>query len=1329
MSAGGVMLPAIALLIGNAADRRVLASFLKELGYPVISSEPMTADARLLERASLVIVDEQAAQSAVDLLLALKERLQPVVLPALVAVAERSDGAHWLRRGFDDLLRMPLRKHDLLARIEASLRLRRQSEESLRVSEAFSRSTLDAMAANVCVVDAQGRITLVNRSWREFADAGAGPLGAACEGSSYVELCRSATRHTDSEVRNAAAAILEVLDGRRETCAAEFGCHSPDERRWFIAAAQRFRNASQDFIVVSHTNITARRESEIAAREAEERFRSLTELSSDIYWETDSEYRFTRRDTNSRGVAEHLLPADNILGKRRWELPHASPDAAGWAAHKAMLDARRPIRDFEFSRRTAAGTIRHFSISGEPMFDEVGAFKGYRFVGTDVTASKREARLLSLEHAVTRQLYDAESPSDGLHAVLRAVCEAKDWQFGHYLRVDSYENVLRFEASWGPPGLESDQYSAEWRSVVFSPGVGLAGRVWSTGNPIWVPDVSKDPRVKRASLLHHSGMRGAFLAPVQFDGRIIGVMAFSSRAVREPDERLLQTITVIGVQLGQFLQRKQAQSDAKVHALHQQRLASFGQFALKRRTGDELVSEAISVLSHEADVTALLVRLPDRSFRLSAAHGLGIESVVGQAAPVDENSVLHGVLDNSLPMRVSRDYLRSLPSGYPWSTWMQKMASAIYAPVTQNGHAHGVLALYSARPDAFGDEVTRFAQAIGHSLSTALQREEAERNVAAHALRQQMIALLGQRALSATDLDELFSEGIRIALGERADATALFERQAGPHTYRLRAVRGIESSNVPGVSLQVCPHCPVDEAFRCADPLLVVDQLAKPCSRVHGGWGSAMRSSINVRIEGEKSAFGVLSVFAKAADAFDQDDVKFVQAVANVLSSAVQRIQAGQRLAYLAQFDSLTGLPNRGLLEDRLKQTIAQSWRRQRPAGVLFVDLDRFKLVNDTLGHAIGDDLLREVAARLQASIRVDDTAGRISGDEFAIVLADLAGAEDAAVVAEKILDALARPFTFPDGETFVSASIGISIYPADGEDGETLLCNADMAMYQAKKASRNSYQYFTEQMNERSVAKLQLNTDLRHAVERREFMLHYQPKVDLATGRLVAMEALLRWSHPQRGTVSPADFIPALEDSGLILPVGEWVLDEACAQLVRWQRLGLAPVPVAINLSAKQFRRPDLDAGIQRTLEKAGIPARLIELEITESSLAEDPEDAVRQLENLRAAGIRISIDDFGTGYSSLAYLTRLPLSALKIDRSFVRDCHTNALSASIVRAVINMAHNLSLTVIAEGVETEAQAQLLRLLGCHQAQGYFFGKPVPPERIVESLCRLEVAA
>jgi diguanylate cyclase (GGDEF)-like protein/PAS domain S-box-containing protein len=436
------------------------------------------------------------------------------------------------------------------------------------------------------------------------------------------------------------------------------------------------------------------------------------------------------------------------------------------------------------------------------------------------------------------------------------------------------------------------------------------------------------------------------------------------------------------------------------------------------------------------------------------------------------------------------------------------------------------------------------------------------------------------------------------------------------------------------------------------------------------------------------------------------------------------RRDAEKAMQRLARYDPATGLPNRNLIRERLEQAMLQARRRDRVVGVLMLDLDRFQLVNDTLGHRLGDELLAQVGLGLKDCVRREDTVGRVGGDEFAVVLADLAHPGDAAVVARKILDSFAVAFELDGLETFITASIGVALFPQDADDAETLLQRADAAMGRVKESTRNSHCFYTAEMNAVTAAKLKLNGDLRRAVERAEFELHYQPKVRLANGSMVGMEALLRWRHPERGLVPPNEFVPALEDTGLIVTVGDWVVREACRQLQGWAGAGLAPVPIAVNLSARQFERGDLHASIARQLSAFGVAPGQLELEVTESCLMADPEDAVRQLQRLQGAGLRISVDDFGTGYSSLAYLTRLPLSALKIDRGFVNAAISEPQSAAIVKMVIDMAVRLQFDVVAEGIETQEHVDFLRRHGCELGQGYLFGRPAPAADIAARLAR-----
>lgn len=435
-----------------------------------------------------------------------------------------------------------------------------------------------------------------------------------------------------------------------------------------------------------------------------------------------------------------------------------------------------------------------------------------------------------------------------------------------------------------------------------------------------------------------------------------------------------------------------------------------------------------------------------------------------------------------------------------------------------------------------------------------------------------------------------------------------------------------------------------------------------------------------------------------------------------------EREQAEERVMHLANHDALTGLPNRRLLIDRLGQALALAHRENHQVAVLFMDLDRFKTINDSLGHMTGDALLQNVARRLSETLREGDTVSRLGGDEFVVVLPSLDQPKAAEKVALKLVDALAPPIDLGGQELRVSASIGISLFPEDGRDTETLLRNADSAMYHAKDMGRNNYQFFMEQMNVAAAERLRLENDLHRALERQEFELHFQPRVSVANGLACGIEALIRWRHPERGLVLPEHFIPVAEDTGLIVPIGEWVINEACRQGTAWCAAGLPQIPVAVNLSPRQFRQSNLVDTVARAIDRHGWPCNLLELEITEGVLMQQTSDTLKTLEALNRLGVGLAIDDFGTGYSSLSYLKRFPVDFLKIDQSFVRDIAVDPDDATIVTAIIGLAHSLGLTVVAEGVENASQLDFIREAGCDEAQGYHIGRPMPAGQMAEWL-------
>jgi len=432
-----------------------------------------------------------------------------------------------------------------------------------------------------------------------------------------------------------------------------------------------------------------------------------------------------------------------------------------------------------------------------------------------------------------------------------------------------------------------------------------------------------------------------------------------------------------------------------------------------------------------------------------------------------------------------------------------------------------------------------------------------------------------------------------------------------------------------------------------------------------------------------------------------------------------ERHTAKKRDQYLAQHDGLTGLPNGLLMQDRLHQAISQARRGGGLVALMFVDLDRFKTVNDSFGRVIGDTLLKQVAQRLTACLRDTDTVARLGGDEFTIMLPDATNAQGVGEVAQRVLSEFARPFSDGEQELYVSASIGISLFPRDGSDPDELVKHADRAMYSAKDAGRNSYRYFTEDLNREVREKVMLESGLRRAIERGELRLLYQPKIDLASGKIIGAEALVRWQHPKLGLILPAKFIPVAEESGLIAPLGEWVLRTACAQWRSWQREIVAPI-MAINVSARQFHQRNLAEAVVSAMAESSVDPGHLEIELTESAIMHDVQASISTLQRLKSHGISISIDDFGTGYSSLSYLKRLPLDILKIDQSFVRDIDTDKNDAALVRTIIGLARNLGMKVLAEGVENFSQLSFLNAYGCNFGQGFLFGKPLAPEAFAE---------
>ncbi|HRY88781.1 MAG TPA: EAL domain-containing protein [Rubrivivax sp.] len=827
----------------------------------------------------------------------------------------------------------------------------------------------------------------------------------------------------------------------------------------------------------------------------------LIRLAADWTWEHDAQLHFSWSARSADAARLRQLPGQ----------PGAAlhPPGGDWSAWRALLATRQPFRDFDLLFHTGGGDVRHLSLSGMPVFDALGDWRGCVGVASDRTAQRRAERLLRIEHGVTRGLADAPTVADGLRMVLRELCEAEGWACGEYWALDKPAQAMRFAARWDrlPPATRALFTRSE--ATQFPPGVGLVGRVWAAREPLWVDDIAADAGLVRQELVRQARLKSALLFPaVAANDEVCGVFAFSSQTIRRPDERLAQAMRLIGSQVGQFLLRKQAEGVLR---------ASEERF------------RALTALSSdwywELDAQGRCTRLEGRSIA-------GLDALVGR-----------------------QPRALGLEPEAGWPAWEAMLA----------------------QPAPFRDLVLR-GELGGRSICLSLSGE---------------------------------------------------------------------------------PVAAADGSF----------------VRWHG-----------------------------------------------VASDITERREAEERIRWLAMHDDLTGLPNRAMFGHILAHSIESARRHARGFAVLFIDLDRFKTINDSLGHEAGDRLLRETAARLKATLRASDVVARLAGDEFVALLGGADAPEAAAAAARKVLKALMQPLMLGRHELRVTASIGIARFPQDAGDEATLLKNADLAMYLAKEAGKNTWQLYDAASRTRAMQRLSIEQQLRLALERQEFSLHYQAKLELATERIVGVEALLRWHNAELGSVAPAQFIPIAEETGLIVPIGKWVLREACAQSVAWQRAGLPAVAMAVNLSPRQFTDPNLVADIGAVLADTGLEPGCLELEITEGMIMSDAERAIGLLRQIKALGVSLAIDDFGTGYSSLAQLRRFPIDTLKVDRSFVRDIAHNPDDKAITEAIILLGRKLSLTVVAEGVESGDQMALLREQGCDQMQGYHFSKPLVPQQFAALL-------
>jgi diguanylate cyclase (GGDEF)-like protein len=907
--------------------------------------------------------------------------------------------------------------------------------------------------------------------------------------------------------------------------------------------------------------------------------------------------------------------------------------------------------------------------------------------------------------------------------------------------------------------MQSRRYAT---SAAHPEGRGLTGTSFRTHEPCIMNDFLADERTAHwHHLAREDGTRsGASFPLLQQGNKAVGVLLFLSSEEGAFTDDLVELLAKLAENVSFALDNFDRVDEKAKTEEQKERLTRM--FAALGATNEaimraksrtelfELVCEA-AVVGGNFTSTAIALAKPDDDFLENMAsagpdreRAIKVRLSINATRP--EGQGITGTAFRTRQPCISNDYLADFGSEGHFSNVVRESGTRSGAgmPLLKDGKAIGVLLFLSSELGAFSPELIGLLQRMAENVSFALdnfdrvdekakaeeQKERLSRMFAALSATNEAI----MRSKSRTELFELVCKAV--ANGDKFTSTTIAMANPDSDFLDVKAAAGPTAQTSRNVKLSINAVLPEGRglsgtAFRSGQACISNDYLADQR-------GSAFHAI--VRSDGAKSgaafpllihgrAVGVMLLISAEKDTFTPEFVELLQRLTDNVSFALEnfdradeKTKADERIEYLASHDSLTDLPNRETFNQLLHFAIEAARRYQRRFAVLFIDLDRFKIINDSLGHDAGDMLLVEVANRLRQSLRSSDVVARLGGDEFVVILEETAESHDVERITRKLLSVLSEPMQLSGHECHTTASIGIAMYPSDGADAQTLTKNADMAMYLAKENGKNAFRFFTKEIKSQSIERLTLESALRRALERNQFALHYQPKVDMTTGQITGVEALLRWTHPDLGMLPPMQFIPLAEEIGLIVPIGRWVLKQACAQNMAWQRCGLRPISMAVNLSPRQFDDEHLLRDIDEALAASGMSPMLLQLEVTESMVMRNVSRAIAVLNAIQSRGIRLAIDDFGTGYSSMSLMKQFPIDTIKIDRSFVRDLPDDSEDKAIAQAIISMGKALGMTVIAEGVETVEQETFLRDHICDEMQGFLFSRPVPPEQLADLL-------
>lgn len=967
---------------------------------------------------------------------------------------------------------------------------------------------------------------------------------------------------------------------------------------------------------------------------------------------------------------------------------------------------------------------------------------------------ERLARMLAALSATNEAIMRTKSRADLFDLVCEAAVRGASFSSTAIALVQPGSDFLRIAAAKGPNANEMTDLQIAVTDRL-PQGRGLAGTAIRTRQPC----ISNDFRTDQRTALWHdkarrSGMRSAAALPLLEGDRVAGVLMFNSLEVETftPEfvdllQRLAENVAFALVNFDHADEKARAQKQRERLTGMFEALSATNEAIMRVKTQAELfdlVCNAAVLGGMFTSATIALVVPGDDLLRVAASKGVDYERMQAKTLAISadrpEGRGLTGTSFRTRRPCIINDFLADERTAHFHQQAREDgtQSGAGFPLLQEGGRAVGVLLFISRDRDAFTADLVELLARLAENVSFALDNfDRAAEKARAEEQKERLTRMLA--ALSATNeaimraktRAEMFELVCAAAvLGGKFTSTTIALAEPGEEFLRIAASKGQNQDRVRSTRFSISAGHPegrglTGTAFRTRAPCIMNDFLTNERTahwhKLAKGGGTRSGAAFPL-LRKDGSAAGVLLFLAGEEDVFTDDLVELLARLAENISFALdnfdradEKTRADERIEYLASHDSLTRLPNREMFNELLRHAIEAARRYERRFAVLFIDLDRFKVINDSLGHDAGDMLLVEIASRLRAALRSSDVVARLGGDEFVVILEQTSERDDIERISRKLLAALGEPLQLSGHECHTTASIGIAMYPSDGDDVQTLTKNADMAMYLAKEDGKNGFRYFTKEVRTQSIERLTLETALRRALERDQFALHYQPKVDMATGQITGVEALLRWTHPELGVLSPMKFIPLAEETGLIVPIGRWVLRQACAQNMAWQRRGLRPVSMAVNLSPRQFVDQHLLQDIDEALASSGMSAELLQLEVTESMVMRNVSRAIKVLDAIQSRGIRLAIDDFGTGYSSMSLMKQFPIDTIKIDRSFVRDLPNDSEDRAIAQAIISMGKALGMTVVAEGVESVEQQAFLRSHDCDEMQGYLFSKPLPP--------------